>query len=460
MAIIAILRMTMASTIKTKKFLTGLSLEGLIYILLSLALVSHALDIYRHFPFFYWISLGSGVVASFALLSGLCGSFGRILLGVHILLHLGLIVFSLPDLTNHEVVLFLCYILILFGFWKDSKKPLNVLQGLLPLIFFWMYFWAGFHKLNMDFLHGSSSCAAFMVSKMFSLQLSQVQTNIVAVLIIAVEFFLAITVMMPRWRKIFLITAFSFHSLLLLGDFAPFTANIYVLLLLLLPEEILSSWLKTKAKRNLLFYTAFVMIGVSLFEFSLGKIPIQVSLAFREWPFFIGALPAVASLARLSVSSWRLTPTHFSWILSGLLFFWGFQTYLGLRSNGVFDMYSNVSTDRSHANHLLVPIFLTETFPYQEDLVRVQFIKPPRHWKLSRLQNSWVPRITLLNLVESLQDVEGPLEAQIETTQGAFFTSDLVREQNSLWREKTYGSSFLMKKYLDMRPVGSGKCQW
>lgn len=472
MAIIVILQMTTASTTRTNPTdVRAFSLEGLIYVLLSIAIISQALDNYRQLTAFYWLSIGAGVIGAASLITGFRWISGKTMLAIYMALHCVLIFASLPDLTNHEVYLILIYGLGLWGYFKNRRNPLLILRQFLPLLLSWMYLWAAFHKINSDFLFSPGSCAASMSFRIFNWLPTGPMVTTVAVLVIAVELILGISVLIPRLRGLFILLAFLFHSLLLLSDVAPFTAVLYPLLVILLPTAVLQKWLKSSAKRDLFIYTTFTMISLLLFEILLGHFSFGQIALLRQVPFFFGALPAAWSIfVLLRENKWTAAPEDcgiskntiyaMSILLSIFLFFWGGQTYIGLRSNGVFDMYSNVATASGRQNHLIAPHFLSDLFPYQDDLVRAQFITPPKHWKLRRLQNAWVPRVTLMNLTERYYSFEGPISARLQTAGGELFTQDIAKEQSPLWRDLGYKITPYTRYILDNRPVSTGRCEW
>lgn len=442
----------------------SLSVENVVYVLLSIALVSHALDMYRHFTWFYGVSITAGLIAGAALFWPRQKPLSKYFLAGHILFHTGLIAASAPEWTNHEVLLLLIYGWVAALSLKNRKIDLlATLTPYLPVLLFWMYGWAVFHKLNVDFFFADFSCSQVMIQRLFALTPREPWNLVGAWLILLVELMLAVTVLFQRTRGTFIILAFVFHSILLFADFAPFTANMYPLLLLLLPPPVLQKWLDQTAARDLKIYAGTTGLGLLCFELLNTWIPVNIALYFRQVPFLIGAVPSLVSLLmiyRRQKEKRAAIQLKHSLILHFLLAAWGVQTYVGLRTTGTFNMYSNLMTESKTSNHLIMTSQFAKLFPYQHDLVRPWFSRPPKHWKLQRLNGAWVPRVTLYNLAESLKNIEGPLAARIETAQGSFQTANLAQEQNPLWLPQGYQMNFFTGKFLEMRPTRTQRCEW
>ncbi|MBY0315101.1 MAG: hypothetical protein K2Q26_06255 [Bdellovibrionales bacterium] len=333
-----------------------LLVDKIIYVLLSLALVSHALDIYRHFPIYYGLSLQSGGIAALSFFLPLKPEHQRGLLLGQMVFHSFIILTSLPDLTNHEVMLLVIYVSFFFQIVRRSAAPLSAVP--LVVILFWMYFWSTFHKFNSDFFFAPFSCSQAMFYKLGGWKLSPWEITVFSLGVIAIEGVLAATLLFRRLRGFFLVLAFLFHSLLLFLDVAPFTANLYALLILLLPPAVQGRWLETTALRDIKIYVLCVIIGLCGFEWGLDSLPLWQAILLREFPFLLGALPAVFSIRKIyrDSTSIELPPLRFGrpFALHLFLFLWGFQTYMGLRTNGTFNMYSNLMTE-TKGNHFLVP---------------------------------------------------------------------------------------------------------
>lgn len=302
-----------------------------------------------------------------------------------------------------------------------------------------------------------------MFYKLGGWKLSPREITVFSLGVIAIEGVLAATLLFRRLRGFFLALAFLFHSLLLFLDVAPFTANLYALLILLLPPAVQGRWLETTALRDIKIYVLCVIVGLCGFEWGIDSLPLWQAILLREFPFLLGALPAVFSILKIYRDSApiELPPLRFGRPIAVhlFLFLWGFQTYMGLRTNGTFNMYSNLMTE-TKGNHFLVPPSLSQLFPYQHDLVLMEFSIYPKHWKLQRLHRVWVPRVTLDNLSQSLRRVDGPIAGRVTTSEGSFTTLDLAFETHPLWLPKNYNFTPFTRYYFDMRPTQTSRCEW
>ncbi|MBX3033327.1 MAG: hypothetical protein KF865_05320 [Bdellovibrionaceae bacterium] len=436
----------------------GIPEEAVLALVLSTGLLAHTSDIYVTPS--AWVVWTAVWLMSLSLAARADALAARLGLTSLFALQVFYIAWYFPDITNHEVVLFVLEISFLWDVSRSVHRTdaVDRLRRRLPVVIGAMYLWAGFHKLNPDFFFAPFSCMNAMWARLPLPPLPSFLLPGTAALVAGGEILLGALLLLNRARGPVLLLAFLFHSALLLADFGPFTIPLYAFLILLLPESVRRRWLETTAKRDVLFFALLSAAGLFIFEW-WRTVP---ALPWRFVPVFTGSLPAFLSVVRC----WRPAaperppgPTRLSAaVLGSLMFLWGFQPYIGLRTNGVFNMYSNLLTENDRGNHVLVPSSWARLFPYQHDLVRADFEIWPRSWELQRLNHKWVPRLELLKQIRKHRDKEGPLAGRLTGPlweKGFLDSHDIAREPSL---EKA-GDRWLLP-WLQFRATASNQCEW
>ena len=74
---------------------------------------------------------------------------------------------KLPIMANHNLIMFLGNFLIAAHIvWPGKIRP-ETFARCLVLCLSVVYFWAGFHKINTDFIYGGYGCSNFMIKNIF-----------------------------------------------------------------------------------------------------------------------------------------------------------------------------------------------------------------------------------------------------------------------------------------------------
>lgn len=269
---------------------------------------------------------------------------------------------------------------------------------------FFMYFFAGFHKLNHDFFNPQVSCTnrfmhkimAFYKIPMFEPSPKFVQTMSVATVIWEVGGSFAL--FFRRTQPVMLLYSMMMHLILAPCSFYDFSSMVFACFTFYLPpsywkiyndEKDLSLPLGLKIiSRHSLYAASTIMIG-ALTWFYQPKTPAQIGeVQFKAGQIFCGcffllAWPILRRLLSFFGRNNKLPPWQSSfhiwsssirprWVVYpvyALLVVFGMSNYLGLRTAGTFSMFSNLKTEGPSSNHLLLGSNPIKFWNFQEDIV-------------------------------------------------------------------------------------------
>ena len=292
----------------------------------------------------------------------------------------------------------------------ETKAALNIVRSLTIL----MYFFAGFHKINYDFLlEPNVSCAFYKVKYYIQLvgygdindeedeeyvegyDLPAWVLFSVPVMVIVIETIPALTLLIPNTK----IQAFSVINFLLLHlilmpmgfvDFASIAQSF--LILFVHPRNLVSSNTLPMHYyfyfgRIFVFHETLTVIHWYLdddedrppfFESVCGLVLIGHGMiwlsVFNEW------FPAHNTDKDNSTSQATSSPLPRAvkiwfpksvWGILALVFFvfFAMNPYLGLRTGGTLNMFSNLRTEGPTSNHLLLKSNPLKFFQYQDDYI-------------------------------------------------------------------------------------------
>jgi hypothetical protein len=322
------------------------------------------------------------------------------------------LLYTLPDISNHSIfALFVNLTIILAALLHAvARQRIRLEKGALLRLFapavrievFILYFYVVLHKLNVDFLNATASCAVD-----HSLHLSGLVERVVGygffpdgefarLFVIAstliIEAAIPILLAFQRTRIAAVALGLAFHYLLGVNIYHDFSGMIFALFLLFLPSnfaERAAEWWK--------------IIRIRLLE-ALPSLRRAETVPAGLW----GTLMVIAVLLATGNTWQMLHPVFFAiWVIYGIIvatsFVWiaysqrahfyyaggefrspavlllvpvlvlcnGFAPYVGLKTRNSFAMFSNLRTEGGNSNHLFIPISL-QVFDFQKDLVTIQ----------------------------------------------------------------------------------------
>lgn len=298
-----------------------------------------------------------------------------------------------PRLTNHGNLLTLIGLFIIGYALLKSIRPQtkNILQLNLPLLFrltlICVYFMAGFHKLNSGFFDLNGSCSTSVNQTLnniifggqfepsrFQIRLSQWGT-------IIMEMIIPFGLLHYKTRKLTAWILVLFHFYLSLCNFSNFSGLAGFLIVgSVIDYKLIKDWKPIlKAVRVYLFFTIIACLAAyafSRFQLVDSKyIRLHNGLIFNiGWFIFFYVVLTTISIRKEKsiISKWYYIPVLFFTL-------WGGQSYLGLSTAGNLSMFSNLITEKSRSNHLLINTNYTKIWDFEEDYVTI--IKLPEHLK-------------------------------------------------------------------------------
>jgi len=307
---------------------------------------------------------------------------------------------DLPRVTNHWLFSFFVAITILAAYASlrlRSKRAgcgkEELFECFAPIVrieLVILYFFVVFHKLNSDFLSPETSCAAShyrdLAQQWSFLPMGDWVSYWAIYGTLAIEGLILICLVVPRLRLLGIAIASVFHFTLALNDFYNFSAMLFAVFPLFVPEAVaalIRRW-KDLVGEGELSNPSMQRIG-----FRVGKIILVLLLAGIAF----GGVDSVAAGRALFnaygllyvLATLSLIPSRAAWSTSlpGARFFLpnkehrtlmllpmlvilnGSSPYLGLKTETSFAMFSNLRTIGGLSNHLLVGAGV-QIFDYQK----------------------------------------------------------------------------------------------
>lgn len=316
------------------------------------------------------------------------------LLGAMLLLQLADYAFEMPLGPDHWALIALVNLVLLVTLAMRRSASTSGIDVAFPAaraVLLIAYVAAAISKYNIAFLDPLTSCAnAIAGTVTFGLVPSMTSSPVVAGAVVVVETSVAVLLLIPRTRCAGVLLGMSFHYTLSATPafiVPDFTSAVYALFLLFLPTaevERMREQLTRLASRS------------SIVRDARRKPPLTIALAFLVLGFggyasaavtaAVGFVLAQIYIVTLLIVGWRsidlrragarfgsIKTAHLPVIALALV--WALSPYLGLRTTGVFTMFSGIKTEAAGPNHLFMPsLHLTD---WQEDMVVLRSSNDP-----------------------------------------------------------------------------------
>jgi hypothetical protein len=249
----------------------------------------------------------------------------------------------------------------------------------------------------------------------------------------------------PKFQAPMLLVFGSMHAVLAMIGFADFSVLAFSLLFTFIPSsyyQLINGYANLRFPRlrihraHAYFVINFLgnLLGAILLGGLLTDTHIQYSDQFSGLSFVLAALILTWPILSTIFSSsgrpvWGGVPVlnrhmpKFMFVFLVLLFLYGMTPYLGLRTTGNFTMFSNLRTEGTFSNHLLLTSNPLKVWGYEEDVVRFMEIRGAR-W----LEGKSLPvvefRKRIYEWTQAGQTVPLVLEYRGET----YSTEDIVKD--------------------------------
>lgn len=310
-----------------------------------------------------------------------------------------------PRIANHaNIEFFIEFIIIGLLIYKIINPKFKIAPNVLSAVFrvsvVTMYFYSGFHKLNTDYFNPCVSCVNEINEYVFrnftgiKLSLPEKFSYFFQYTSIVVELLLPFGLLWPKTRKWTAILLLSFHFYLNLAVYADFSALAAFLIL-----GCLIDFESKSIPKNLIIALRFYVL-FSLFSILANYIILKYQINVKSRGFIHGLVFNIGWLIffftyfknyQVKVLKFEKRPTLLLSACFVLLSFWTLRTYVGLGNAGNFTMFSNLITEKSRSNHLIIDTKSTKIFDFEEDNVLI--LQLPDTIKNRKLENFKLPLI-------------------------------------------------------------------
>jgi hypothetical protein len=275
----------------------------------------------------------------------------------------------------------------------------------------------------------------------------------------------------PKFQAPMLLVFGTMHAVLAMTGFNDFSALAFSLLFTFIPSsyyQVINSYANLRFPRlrihrahayfiiNLLgaILSGGLLFGthIQYFQQVSGLSFILAALVFT-WPI----LSTVFSSSRRPV--WGGVPVlnrhmpKFMFVFLVLLFLYGMTPYLGLRTAGNFTMFSNLRTEGTFSNHLLLRSNPIKVWGYQEDVVRFMEIRHAR-W----LEGNSLPIVEFRKAIYDWTQAGQTVPLELEYRGEIYSTEDIVKDP--VWRTEKRNWEMMLLDFRVIQPEGPNQCRW
>lgn len=279
----------------------------------------------------------------------------------------------------------------------------------------------------------------------------------------------------PRFQAPMLLVFGAMHAVLAIIGFNDFSALAFSLLFTFIPSnycQTINSYVDLRFLR-LRIHRAHAYFAINLLGNLLGAIlsggiltgtHIQYFQQISGLSFVLAALILTWPILSMVFSSsrrpiWGGVPVlnrhmpKFMFVFLVLLFLYGVTPYLGLRTTGNFTMFSNLRTEGTLSNHLLLRSNPMKVWGYQEDVVRFVEIGHAR-W----LEGKSLPIVEFRKRIHEWAQAGLTVPLVLEYRGEIYSTKDIVKDP--VWRPEQRNWEMMLLDFRVIQPEGPNQCRW
>ena len=267
----------------------------------------------------------------------------------------------------------------------------------------------------------------------------------------------------------------TMHAVLAMIGFADFSVLAFSLLFTFIPSsyyQVINSYVNLRFPRlrihraHAYFMINFLgnLLGAILLGGLLTGTHIQYSDQVSGLSFVLAALILTWPILSMVFSSsrrpvWGGVPVlnrhmpKFMFVFLVLLFLYGMTPYLGLRTTGNFTMFSNLRTEGTFSNHLLLRSNPIKVWGYQEDVVRLREIRGAR-W----LEGKSLPVVEFRKRIYEWTQAGRTVPLELEYRGEIYSTEDIVKDP--VWRTEKRNWEMMLLDFRAIQPEGPNQCSW
>jgi hypothetical protein len=398
-----------------------------------------------------------------------------------------------PDPANHNNLALACNAFMMVAIVWASRRPdlarnddafFELLKPPLRITMSLVYILAGFHKLNSGFFDPQAGCAQLFFAETWGLtHLPSVTLPAAALIafgasVIVWELGGGLMLWARRTQPVMLVMSWINHAILAELVFFDFSSMAFAFLLTFIPAAywgVLEEGSQLRLGRlrisRLGFYIAVNVVAAAAaglyferngYEESINRyqgLALNVGLLVFLWPI-------VRRLARgprpgwTGVPMWRRAVPRWAALLPLFVLVFGLSPYLGLRTAGTFNMFSNLQIEADRSNHLLLGSNPLKIWGLQEDAVQVIAIDP-RHTdrKDGDLTGNALPVLEFQkDIVKWRKAGLHGLYAHYRYDGREYWTTDLVVDNP--WHVKGYRLVHYLLDFRLVQQTGPIQCRW
>ena len=379
----------------------------------------------------------------------------------------GYALYHFPRIDNHvNLSAFILIGLVAIGLYARFNNKMVVFSTHLMIpaaigIAFSLYFFAGFHKLNTAYLNIDTSCVnEFSLRLLTSLHIPQNYWKPIRQVAIYASLFIEVLVPLglffSQTRKFSLLTLIIFHVYIALNGLSNFGG---LGMLIIATASVNFTSITSQEFKRIWWFVFFSVLSAFLYFlmsvlnlFGIYRLFIQGVIftmgVICIWPVIQHASPTVISRRQYT----RIT-------IPIILFMtcWSMRSYVGFGNTGNLTMYSNLVTESSRSNHLLINTKYTKLFDWEENHVYITFTDSNylHDYPLKQINHLLIPKTELAYRIQATEKNSYPLGAIV------IDKTDTVVVPNLYF--SIYAESKWWYKYIAFRPIqreGPNRCRW
>lgn len=343
---------------------------------------------------------------------------------------------------------------------------------LLRLCILILYFFAVFHKLNYDYFNTDLSCGAVLFENLLNnVGITKIDfvedfytTNQIAIAQFSIyfsliaEFTIPLLILLKQTRNIGIIMGLLFHFILGLeglGGIVSFSAMMFTYLISFSSDEVIAKALEVFSKYRIYIITGFSIAMICIaFSYHYSSENVYNKTVGTVW--FIYSLLTIGFYTKYvkytTELKLNLLPRTILYLVFPLIVFLnGISPYIGLKTQTVFSMFSNLKTENGKTNHILIPN-MYQIFNYQNEIVEIvdtnmEYLSPPDTWNKDKAYN-----YLLFEFIKKLNTIE---EGQV--TFKVNDTTHYIEKRNDSIISSTIdlNQNLILTKILLFRPIYS-----
>jgi hypothetical protein len=275
----------------------------------------------------------------------------------------------------------------------------------------------------------------------------------------------------PKFQAPMLLVFGTMHAVLAMIGFNDFSALAFSLLFTFIPSsyyQMINSYANLRFPRLRIHrahaYFIINLLGAVLSGGILTGTHIQYFQQVSGLSFILAALIFTWPILSMIFASsrrpvWGGVPIlnrhmpKFMFVFLVLLFLYGMTPYLGLRTAGNFTMFSNLRTEGTFSNHLLLRSNPIKVWGYQEDVVRFMEIRHAR-W----LKGNSLPIVEFRKAIYEWTQAGQTVPLELEYRGEIYSTEDIVKDP--VWRTEKRNWEMMLLDFRVIQPEGPNQCRW